>query len=292
MSKLEQINAFIAVAEAGSFAAAARKLGVSTAAISRQVARLEAELNIELLRRTTRQVSLTETGSQYFQDCKKALNELAEAEQAITSSQQEASGILTVTSSRYFAMKYLLPRLPDFMKLNPALQVRLELAERFPNLAAENIDVLFGVSMEGPAELVRKKVAVTRYVLCASPEYLEKAGTPVHPADLKQHRYITHSMRVPDYVLSFRDNRQVTVDPILWLNDSRAMRECAMMGMGIVKLHDYIVNDALREKRLVEILREFQEPQEYVYLYYKQSRYLQAKIRRFIDFYTETVNPA
>ncbi|KTD83050.1 LysR family transcriptional regulator [Legionella waltersii] len=286
MSKLEQINAFISVVEQNGFAAAARKEGVSTAAISRQVTRLESDLKVELLIRTTRQVSLTEIGMQYYQQSKKALAELAEAEMAISESQGEPTGILNVISSRYFAVKNLLPKLPEFMALNPKLRVNVELAERFPNLAEENIDLIFGVSMEGPSTLVRRRVATTRYILCASPFYIEKYGEPHTPAQLSNHQYITHSMRKPDNVVKFKSNKEIYVEPILWLNDSRAMCECAIQGMGIVWLHDYIVADAIEDGRLIEILPEFCENYRPVYLYYQQSRYLQPKIRRFIDFYT------
>lgn len=286
MSKLERINAFISVVEQNGFAAAARKEGVSTAAISRQVARLESDLKAELLRRTTRRISLTEIGSEYYHHSKKALAELAEAEMAISDSRGEPTGILNVTSNRYFALKYLLPRLPEFMALNPKLRVKVELAERFPDLTEENIDLIFGVSMEGPAELVRRRVATTRYILCASPVYLEKYGKPRVPADLSKHHYISHSMRKPDNVVTFKSHMEIYVEPILWLNDSRAMCECAIQGMGIVRLHDYIVADALEDGSLVEILPEFCEGEQPVYLYYQQSRYLQPKIRRFIDFFT------
>lgn len=284
MSKLERIVAFIAVVEENSFAAAARKQGVSTAAISRQVARLEADLNAILLKRTTRKISLTETGIEYFQQCKTALHTLQNAELEIAESQKQATGILHITTSRYFALEYLFPRLPEFMQQNPKLRIRLDLAERFPDLSAEGIDILFGVSMSGPEELVQKRVTTTRYVLCASPIYLKKFGTPKKPADLQQHRYITHSMRKPDNVLLFKEAK-IVLEPILWLNDSRAMCECAIQGMGIVKLHDYIVADALQNKLLIEILPKFSEPKQPVYLYYQHSRYLQPKIRRFIDFF-------
>jgi DNA-binding transcriptional LysR family regulator len=290
MSKLERINAFISVVEQNGFAAAARKDGVSTAAISRQVARLEFDLKAELLQRTTRQISLTEIGAEYYQHSKKALAELAEAEMAISDSRGEPTGILRVTSSRYFAVKYLIPQLPEFMALNPKLRVKVELAERFPDLTKENIDLIFGVSMEGPEALVRRRVATTRYVLCVSPAYLEKYGEPRVPADLSKHYYITHSMRKPDNVVTFKNNKEIYVEPILWLNDSRAMCECAIQGMGIVRLHDYIVTDALEDGSLVEILPEFCEREQPVYLYYHQSRYLQPKIRRFIDFYTSDNN--
>lgn len=287
MSKFDQITAFIAVIEENGFAAAARKHQLSTAAISRQIARLEFDLNVQLIKRTTRQIHLTEVGYQYYQSAKKALDGLYEAELAITESQVEASGVLTVTSSRYFAFQYLLPRLSEFMTQNPKLKINIELAERFPDLSREGIDLIFGVSMEGPPELVRKRVATTRYVLCCSNHYMKKYGMPQTPSDLSQHRYITHSMRKPDNILIFKGNKEIHLNPILWLNDSRAMCDCAIAGMGIVQLHDYIVADEIQKERLVEILSEFQEPAQSVYLYYEQSRYLQPKIRRFIDFYSQ-----
>ena len=272
--------------EENGFAAAARKRGVSTAAISRQVTRLEADVGVSLLQRTTRQLALTELGAHYFEQYKKILGDLAEAELRLAGSQSEARGILSVTTSRYFALKYLIPRLAEFRDLNPKLQIKLELAERFPDLAKEGIDLLFGVSMEGPLELVRRRVAITRYVLCASTAYLAKYGTPKTPIDLTQHLYITHSMRKPDNRVKFKGGKEVYLKPVLWLDDSQAMRECAIEGMGLVNLHDYIVEDALRAGTLVELLPEYQEKQQPVYLYYQKNRYLQPKIRRFIDSYT------
>lgn len=285
MSKLERINTFISVVEENGFAASARKHGVSTAAISRQISALEAELGVQLLTRTTRQVRLTETGLQYYQQCKKALGELAEAENAIAGSQQEALGVLNILSPRYFALTNIIPRLPEFMARNPKLRINFELAERFPDFSQEGIDILFGVTIEGPPGLVRRRVATTRYVLCASPSYLKNHGMPKAPADLQQYHYIAHSMRKPLDILTFNDGKEVYLEPIVSLNDTRAMRECALQGMGIVKLHDYEVADALADGSLREILTEFRGPQYTVYLYYQQSRYLQPKIRRFIDFF-------
>lgn len=290
MSKLERIETFIQVVEENGFAAAARKKAVTTAAISRQIAALEEDLGTQLLRRTTRQISLTEIGSEYYHQCKKTLSGLREAEQAITQSKNEPSGILHVLANRYFAIYHLLPKLPEFMKINPHLQIHFQLAERFPNLEKEGIDILFGVSIEGSSELVRRRVATTRYILCASPSYLKKHGTPKKPADLIKHHYITHSIRKPDNVIPFKNGNEVHVNPTLWLNDSYAMRECALNNMGIVNLHDYMVLDLIQEGKLVEILQHEQVLQIPVYLYYQQSRYLQPKIRRFIDFYTVNCN--
>jgi DNA-binding transcriptional LysR family regulator len=286
MSKFECMMTLIDVVEQNGFAAAAKKQKISPAAISRQIARLEKELGVQLLTRTTRQTALTEIGQQYYQHCKNVFNEIAVADALVTGSQREPMGILKITSSRYFVEEYILPRLPKFMSLYPRLRLNLELAERFPNLTQENIDILFGVSMEGPDDLVRKAVTTTRYVICAAPAYLKKYGIPETPSDLINHRYITHSMRKPANTISFKDGKEVNIDPILSLNDSRIMRECALQGMGIVKLHDYMVQNALKEKRLIEILSDYAEPKIMVYLYYQSSRYLQPKIRKFIDYFT------
>lgn len=285
MSKFDKISSFIKVVDENGFAAAARKEGISTPAISRKVAALERELGAQLLLRTTRQIKLTEIGEDYYRQCKKILNELTDAETVIAESKNEAMGELRIVANRYFAIIHLLPTLPEFMRQNPKLRIHFQLAERFPNLEKEGIDILFGVSIEGSSELVRRRVATTRYVLCASPNYLKKMGMPERPHDLVKHHYITHSMRKPDDVVLFKDGKEIHVNPTLWLNDSYAMRECALQDMGIVNLHDYMVADAIQEGKLVEILQEYQEPQKNVYLYYRQSRYLQPKIRKFIDFY-------
>lgn len=286
MSKFDRITAFISVVEENGFAAAARKKDVSTAAISRQVTALENELKTELLQRTTRQITLTEIGKEYYQQCKKVLNDLREAEVAIAKSKNEATGRLNIMANRYFAITHLLPKLAKFMLCHPKLHIHFQLEERFPHLEKEGIDILFGVSVEGSADLVRRRIANTRYILCGSPKYFKKHGYPKVPADLIKHHYITHSMRKPNNLVIFKNGKEISVNPILCLNDTYAMRECALQDIGIVNLHDYMVIDAIKDGKLVEVLREYQEPHKNVYLYYQRSRYLQPKIRHFIDFYT------
>jgi DNA-binding transcriptional LysR family regulator len=288
MSKLEQIEAFISVIQENSFVAAARKLDISTAAISRQVSRLEKNLGAQLLMRTTRQIALTEIGAEYYKHCQKALAEIREGDELILGAQAEPVGILNLTSNRHFANEYLIPHLAEFIKLYPKLILNLELAERFPDFTEENIDILFGVSLEGPPNLVRKRITKTRYVLCASPDYLQKKGIPKTPDELINHDYITHSMR-PDNYIYFRGNKKISLQPILYLNDCQAMLECAIRGIGIVLLHDYIVRDAINKGLLIEILQPFQESEKAVYLYYQMQRYLQPKIRHCIDYFTKKI---
>ncbi len=284
MNKLSCILTFINVVEEMSFVRAGKKQHISTAAVSRQISSLEKVLGTDLLHRTTRQLSLTKVGQEYYYQCKKTIEDLQEAEEKIAGSQKEARGVLHVMSNRYFAKTTILPHLKKFMAQNPKLRLKLELAERFPDLAEESIDLIFGISMQAPPHLIQRQVATTQYVLCASSEYLKKRGTPKSPADLSKHAYITHNMRRPDNVLKLNE-AEVHLEPLLWLNDSRAMLECALQGLGIVKLHDYIVKEALVSKKLIEILPQYHKTPIPVFLYYEQSRYLQPKIRKFIDFF-------
>lgn len=285
MNKFTCIHTFITVIEENSFARAANKLRISTGAVSRQITALEQDLGAQLLNRTTRRLSLTEIGAAYYPQCKKILSELQVAEDEIAGSQKEASGLLSVTVPSYFAEKFILPRLQKFMQANPKLRVKLQVAERFPDLSQEDIDLIFGVSMPGPPELIQKQIMTTRYVMCASPAYLKKYGVPKKPSDLSEHRYITHSMRVPDNILKLDNNVELFVEPCLWLNNAQAMRQCALEDMGIVRLHDYMVNAALNAKKLIEILPQYHCTKIPVFLYYQPSRYLQPKIRKFIDYF-------
>lgn len=289
MSKLEQIEAFLNIVHENSFVAAAKKQGISTAAISRQISRLEADLGVQLLERTTRHIALTEIGSQYYQHCKNVLAELDQANALITGAQAEPTGTLNITSNRYFANEYLIPYLSEFLSLYPKITMNLELAERFPDFSEEKIDILFGVSLEGPPDLVRKRITTTRYVLCASPDYLKKFGIPKSPDELYHHFYITHVMRKPDNVIQFRDDKKICLTPILFLNDCLTMLECAIRGIGMVMLHNYVVRDAINKGLLIEVLKDFQEPEKPVYLYYQHQRYLQPKIRHCIDFFTQKI---
>lgn len=292
MNKFECMNAFIAVVEENGFAHAAKKLSVSTAAISRQITTLERTLGVSLLLRTTRKVELTDPGRTYYEQCKDIFSKMQFAESALTSSQQQASGQLYILCNQYFAEKHVIPRLKSFMQEHPLLTIRLELAERFPDFGKEDVDVALGISMEGPPGLVRRRITTTRYVLCASPLYLETHGIPKSPQDLIKHDYITHVMRYPDNAIIFENNDEILVKPILWLNDTHTMCESAIAGLGIVRLHEYVVQEALSNGSLREILSDFHQKAIPVYLYYQKSRFLQPKIRRFIDYFiTPNLDP-
>lgn len=287
MSKFEQIHTFIQVAESSSFRAAAQSLKLSSAAVSKQIGLLEDSLKAQLLYRSTRRVELSEVGKIYFEQCKRIMNEVREADALISQTQEDPFGPLRITSARYFGERYIVPYLAEFIDMFPKVVINLELAERIPDLEKENVDVLIGNSIPASGDVIQRVIGKTRYVLAASPGYVKKFGIPKRPLDLLQHRYITHSMRQPDDMLIFKNSESIRVKPLLSLNDTQAMLHCALSGIGIVKLHEYVVHDALAHKKLVEILPLFVEDELSIYLSYQARRYVQPKIRRFIDFILE-----
>lgn len=287
MSKIDQIQTFVQVIDKNGFAAAGRSLGISKAAVSKQISMLEMELKIKLLHRTTRKLVLTDAGAIYYEHCQKLLESIRDMDNLISAIQREPAGKLHIVSGRHFAERYIIPYLGEYMKLFPKVKVFLELAERIPDLEREPIDLILGMSVTGPPEAIQKKIMMTRYKLCASPSYLKKYGTPMHPQDLQNHSYITHGMRKPDNILRFNQGQEVFLEPILHLNDANAMLACAIQGLGIVKLHDYVVEEALKQNLLKEILPQYAENEIPIYYMFKSTPYIQPKIRTFIDFVME-----
>jgi DNA-binding transcriptional LysR family regulator len=284
MSHLDQIEAFIQVVEKNSFTRAAKSLGISAAAVSKQINALEKRLAVQLLVRSTRKIELTDVGTNYYHQCQRILIELNEADSLVSQIRKEPSGILRIVASNYYAERYVIPHLAEFMSLFPKVELHIELAERFPDLVQENIDVLVGTSLEGPPELIRRKICSGQYVLCATQTYLEKYGMPKKPVDLLHHRYIEHSMRRPFGIINFKNDQSVTVKPILFLNSTKEMISCALNDIGIIKLHHYALEDLIQSQQLVEILPEYRDIKRNVYLFYQASRFVQPKIRHFIDF--------
>lgn len=284
MDKLPHMRTFILAVENSSIVKAAQQLGITKAAASKRIIELETSLNTQLLHRTTRSLKLTEIGKSYYESLKKVFHALADAETIVSISQEKPVGTLKVMSHRHFGEKYIVKNIQEFMTLYPELKLDLELADRFPDLEAENIDIIFGIGQDGPDHLVRKKLTSVYHVLCATPTYLQKFGMPTMPEDLKNHRYITHSFRQPDNLLIFKNDKEIYVDFHIRINDAQAMLQCALQHVGFIKIYNYFIEDMLQTGELVEILKEYREPSKSIYLFYKQQKYIPVKIRSFIDF--------
>lgn len=289
MNTLGLMQTFCKVVQCASFTAAAKILKVSAAAVSKQVSLLEAELGITLLNRTTRQVSLTETGETYYEQAQLVFLALDKANSVVAAAKEEPAGLLRVKSARYFAEHFIIPRLPDYLATAPKVRVDLQIAEHIPHLLEEDLDVVFGMSAQVASNSIQKKITSTRYVICASPDYLTAYGEPRQPGDLQKHHYITHTMRSPNDRWNFPSGETIYFKPLLYLNDAQAMLESAIKGVGIVILHHYQVAEALEKGDLVEILTTYRMPLIPVFLYYHPGRYMQPKVKSWVEFMSKNI---
>ncbi len=289
MNTLGLIQTFCKVVQCASFTAAAKSLHLSGAAVSKQISLLEADLGVMLLNRTTRNVTLTETGENYYHEAQLVLLALEKANGVVAAAKEEPAGLLRVKSARYFAEHIIIPRLPAYREAYPQVILDLHIAEHIPHLLEEDLDVVFGMSAQVASNSIQKKITSTRYVFCASPDYLVVHGRPDHPSDLQKHDYITHTMRTPNDRWIFQSGETVYFKPLLYLNDAQAMLDCAKQGLGIVALHHYQVAHALASGELVEILEHYRMPLIPVFLYYHPGRYMQPKVKTWVEFMSQNL---
>jgi DNA-binding transcriptional LysR family regulator len=284
MSTYTKMTTFVTVIEENGFNQAAKKLKTSGAEISRRISALENELKVKLITRTTRRLTLTQVGEVYFQDCKRIMTEVNEAHLKISAQQEEPFGELSVY---YVVSEDIFPYLLKFTTRYPNITLRLNKIERLPDFKQSEADVIIGVTdnNELPVDCVRKKIGTTRYVLCASPEYLTQSKPIVKPIDLNHHRYISHLNRPNSDYIFFRNDLNFHINPSLYVNDSEEMVKVALANMGLIWVHEYRVREYLQKNRLVEILPEYANPSVNRYMIYVYNRYLDAKIRAFVDFF-------
>lgn len=284
MNTLGLIQTFCKVVQCANFTAAAKELNISAAAVSKQVSLLEEQLGVLLLQRTTRHVALTEVGTHYYSQVQEVLQALDKANGLIAAAKDEPVGLLRVKGARYFMEHFIVPRLSEYQATYPKITLDLQIAERIPHLLEEDLDIVFGLSASVASNSIRKKITTTRYVVCASPDYVHTHGTPQNPADLAKHRYITHTMREPNNAWTFATGETVYLKPVIYLNDAKAMVDCAVRGLGIVIVHRYQAAQALERGDLVEMLEQHRMPQIPIFMYYHPSRYMQPKVKTWIDF--------
>lgn len=284
MPSICQMKAFVLVSEQQSFTIAARTLGLSSAAISKQLILLEKELGLELLIRSTRSVALTQIGKSYYDQCKRILEEIEIATSLVEQMKTTPQGSLKVVSGSYFASSHIVPYLREFLTLFPNIYINLELAERMPNFDEEVIDVLIGMSIPATGNVIQRKIATTRCCFCASPDYLKKFGTPEIPTDLLKHQHIIHSMRNPSNLLKFPNKEEIKLEPYFCVNDSKTMVKLAEEGLGIIKAHYSLVKELLNQKKLIEVLPSYVEREIPLYVAFPHRRYVPSKIRHFVDF--------
>ena len=279
----------VRVVQAGSFRAAAIRLGMPKSSVSRKVAELEEYLGAQLLRRTTRSLALTDAGAAFVEQAEGALARLESAEQAVSEQQREPRGKLRVTTSVAIGQMLLAPLLPKFLEAHPAVEVTLHLTDLRVDLVAERFDVALRIGALEDSTLVAQRIASTRLSLFASPRYLEAHGTPRTPADLAAHNCLLFAragsaLRATWPLGKSRRVREVPVSGRLVADDWAVLREAAIRGLGIARLPDMHVREAVKRGALVSLLDEYASPSVPLHLVHFGGRHLPPRTRAFIDY--------
>lgn len=288
MDKLEAMNAFAKVVALGSYAEAGRALGLTRSAVSKAVMELEQALGARLLDRTTRRVSPTEAGLSYYERCLDILARIEETELQVSRLHDEPRGLLRVNAPMSFGMLYLASAVTDFMAANPGLNVEMTLNDRFIDPIEEGVDVTIRIAALSDSSLIARKLAVTRRVLVASPEYLATHGAPATPDDLTQHRWLgyaaTAGLQRWPYVKADGSAGTVQLKCALISNNGHILRDAALAGQGIAELPTFLVGCDIAAGKLALVLPTFARTELGIYALYTPNRYLAAKTRVFIDF--------
>jgi DNA-binding transcriptional LysR family regulator len=297
MDRLALMQAFVAVAEAQGFAAAARRLGVSPPVVTRAITSLEQHLGARLLERTTRKVRVTELGVRYLSDCKRLLAELDDAESAVTGAYAKPRGQLGLTSSVMFGRLYVAPLLMDFLGKHPQVSARALFVDHVVDLMDEGLDVAVRIAKLADSTLTAVKVGSVRRVACAAPSYLKKHGVPKTPRDLAELRALVFSTERSTPAWSFEhEQKSLSFRPTadLLVNSSEVAIQAAVAGAGITRALSYMVASDVKAGRLRIVLADYEPEPLPVHVIYREGRKAPARVRAFVDYAVASLraNPA
>jgi DNA-binding transcriptional LysR family regulator len=294
MDKLKAFETFVAVAQKGSLTAAAKAEGVAPAIIGRRLDSLEEHLGVRLMVRTTRRISLTQEGSAFLEDCQRLLSEVASAEASVSAGGVQASGHLRVTAPAGFGRRHVAPLVPEFRALHPRVSLSLNLSDRVVDLAAEGFDCAVRVGDLPDSSLVSVRLADNRRLCVATPEYLQRHGTPTHPNDLNRHECLTLSSDASQTRgWAFRLSRgECGGHEIMhWrpsgpldCSDGQVLHAWCLSGLGIAWRSTWEVQQDIAEGRLVSVLDEFAAPPNGIFVVLPQRKHLPLRLRLWIDF--------
>ena len=304
MDKLNSLIIFVRAAQNRSFSEAARQMGMSPSSVSKAVQRLEEELGIRLLNRTTRSVTLTDDGAAFYVRCRQIIDELEEAEQELLRTRYQPSGTLRIDLTMALGRMHIVGALPLLTAKYPSLKLDVSLNDRFVDLIEEGIDAVVRLGIGTDSRLIMHRVATVRFVVCASPDYFKRHGIPKTPQDLKQHNCINfvypqtrrvfewrfqhgslHTPGNPRNALPHQGEQfEMPVEGSLRFDHAESLLEAAIAGAGIVQVLNYVAGRAIAGGELQPILEDYAAPGEPISVIYPQKRHLSAKVRAFIDF--------
>ncbi|MCG7588023.1 LysR substrate-binding domain-containing protein [Photobacterium sp. OFAV2-7] len=289
MFNWEGVSEFVAVAEAESFTAAAKRLGISTAQVSRQISALETRLAAKLFYRTTRKVSVTDVGKTYYQHCRQVLDGLEEAERAISNLQSSPRGKLKVTAPVTYGEGTVAPLINNFAQQYPDLDVELQLSNQKIDLIDEGYDLAIRLGKLDDSSMMAKRLGSRTQYVCASEAYLTTYGVPYSLSELEQHNCLRGTL---DY-WRFQEQgkaRNIRVKGSLRCNSGHALTDAALKGLGIVQLPDYYVQPYIDNGQLTPLLTQFTESDDGIWALYPHNRHLSPKVRMLVDYLDEQLN--
>jgi DNA-binding transcriptional LysR family regulator len=290
MKSLSNMLAFVRVAETQSFAQASNVMGLSTSAVSKAVARLEADLGVKLLHRTTRSISLTPDGVQFYEGCQQLLLELDALEAEIQGNRATPKGRLTVSAPAAFGRFCLVPLLKSFMQQYPEIALDLSFDDRIVDLADQSIDVVIRTGqLSDSANLIVSQIVTYPLMVCGSAAYLDQHERPRHPEDLRQHTCLNFRNRATGrfYAWLFSINEKMeryTGRGSIVFDDAGAILQSALAGLGLSQMPGFMAMEAVAEDKLEEVLKEYRPPEIPVWSCYLNRRFVSPRIRAFVEF--------
>ncbi|WP_077341770.1 LysR family transcriptional regulator [Pseudocolwellia agarivorans] len=282
----EGISEFVYVAENESFTLASKKMAISTAQVSRQISALEKRLNIKLLYRTTRKVSLTEEGRVFYQHCRSVLDGLNAAEQAITHLQSKPQGKIKLTAPVTYGEQQVLPLVNNFMEKYNHINVTAYLSNQQLDLVEGGYDLAIRLGKLNDSSMMARKLGKRTNYVCASPDYLNKYGTPHALSELAKHSCLLGTLDYWHFKESSKE-KNIRVTGRLRYNNGFGLVDAALKGLGIVQLPDYYVQNYIENGTLLTLLDNYRVPDEGIWAIYPQNRHLSPKIRLLVDYLAE-----
>jgi DNA-binding transcriptional LysR family regulator len=298
MDVFDRMGLFVEVVDAGSFSAAGRRRGLAASSVARSVAALEDDLGVRLLNRTTRKLSLTEAGRLYHERSRRILNEVEDAKLSVTQLEAAPRGTLRLSVPMVFGRLHVAPALAEFLACYPALRIDLVMTDAFVDLVEEGIDLAVRIGELQDSSLIARRLAPNRRVICASPGYLARAGTPGSPDDLRQHSCLTYKFQDRRALWRLRDGgatHEVEVAGALHANNADALHAAALGGLGLAILPTWLVGQDVERGALQVVFPGYQvSPSALdtsIYAVFPYSRHLSPKVRALVDFLVKRFSP-
>lgn len=287
--QIEDLRIYVAVIQAGNFTAAAEQLMLSKQYVSRRIAALEASLDARLLNRNTRKLSVTDNGQVFAQHAQRILDDIQEAERAVSGQSQALQGSFRLSVPMSFGISHLSPFIAEFLSLHPGLQLQVELADRYVDLVGEGFDMAIRIGTLPDSSLIAKRLGEFRRVICASPAYIQGAGAPREPDDLLNHACLRYGRESQTGWELFKDEQRkvVAVQGPMVSNNGEMLRDAAMAGLGLILLPEFIVAPALASGELMTVLETWKPASLNLNALYPQHRQRSEVNRVFMAFLQE-----